>query len=150
MMSKETTGQCVLLPCSAERAWVVPQRCLGEIVTISSAGELPPQEIHWRGEIVPVVDFGRQGVVPWRDPRGGSGLVAVVLGRRDEVCRYFGVAVRGPDLGVCTLVDEEIEDIPDPAPDYATAVFRMHGNTYQVPDLLALQRALGSGERFVQ
>jgi chemotaxis signal transduction protein len=149
-MSVNSPGFYVLLPCSAERSWAIPQRCLGEIVTVPATGELPPDEISWRGESVPVFDFGRQGEVPWRDQRGDTGLVAVVLGQRDEACRYFGVAVRGGSLGVSSLLEEEIEDLPEALLDYASAAFRMNGNVYQVPDLLALQRAIGSGERAVQ
>jgi hypothetical protein len=97
-----------------------------------------------------VVDFGQLDPLPWREPRGGTGLVAVVLGQRDESCRYFGVAVRGGSLGVSKLVDEEIEDLPEAVLDYSSAAFRMHGTIYQVPDLLALQRAIGSGISVVQ
>lgn len=148
-MSADMPGYCVLLPCSARRWWVVPQRCLGEIVTVATAEDQPPTRITWRGEEVPVVDFGPHDALPWREQRGGTGLVAVVLGQRNEACRYFGIAVRGPHLGVSKLVDEEIEDIPEPLPDFATAVFRMNGEVFQVPDLLALQRAIGSGENVV-
>jgi chemotaxis signal transduction protein len=102
--------------------------------------------INWRGETVPVIDLGGSDAVPWRDQRGGAGLVAVVLGRRDEACRYFGLAVRGVDLGVSELAQEHIEDLDEPLSDYATAAFRMNERTYQIPDLLALQRALASRE----
>lgn len=146
-MSEMLSGCCVLLPCSSERAWVVPQRCLGEIVTVPTNDDQPPVEICWRGVMVPVVDFGREDAVPWR---GGAGLVAVILGQRDEACQYFGVAVRGGSLAVSKLVDEAIEDLPEALLDYATAAFRMNGNIYQVPDLLALQRAIGAGEAVVQ
>lgn len=152
-MRADASACCVVLPCSAQRSWVLPQRCLGEIVTVVSGSDQPPQEISWRGEMVPVVDFGPQEVLPWRDQRGGSGLVAVVLGQRGEACQYFGVAVRGGDLGVSKLAEEEIEDIediPEGLSDYTTAAFRMNGNVYYVPDLLALQRAIASGGKVVQ
>ena len=99
---------------------------------------------------MPVVDFGAQDPVPWRDPRGGSGLVAILLGQRNEGCRFFGVAVRGGNLGFSRLTDDNIEDVADVLPDYTTAAFRMEGNLYQVPDLLALQRAIATGERVAQ
>jgi hypothetical protein len=35
--------------------------------------------------------------------------------------------------------------VPDEVLDYATAAFRMSGRVYQVPDILALQRAIGAG-----
>jgi hypothetical protein len=94
-----------------------------------------------------VVDFGPEDALPWRDQRSDTGLVAIVLGQRDEACSYFGVAVRGGDLSVSSLADEEVEDIPEALPDYCAAAFRMNGSVYQVPDLLALQRAVGAGAR---
>lgn len=149
-MSDKPVGCCVLLPCSSERWWAVPQRCLGEIVTVPSTEEWPPAEISWRGQTVPVVDFGSKDTQPWRDHRGGAGLVAIILGRRDEACRYFGVAVRGGVLGVSSLCDDEIEDLPHSELDFSTAAFRMNDNIYQVPDLLALQRAIGDGRAVIQ
>lgn len=146
-MSAVSASFCVLIPCSSGVSWAIPQRCLGEIVTVAAADELPPQDISWRGESIPVVDFGPEDVLPWRDPRSDTGLVAIVLGQRDEACSYFGVAVRGGELGVSALADEEIEDIAAALPDYAAAAFLMNGNVYQVPDLLALQRAIGAGAR---
>jgi chemotaxis signal transduction protein len=146
-MSTGSRSYCVLIPCSSGLSWAIPQRCLGEIVTVAAADDLPPREISWRGENIPVVDFGREDAVPWRDQRGDTGLVAIVLGQRDQACSFFGVAVRGGNLGVSSLADEEIEDTPESLLDYATAAFRMNGNVYQVPDLLALQRAIGAGER---
>jgi chemotaxis signal transduction protein len=117
---------------------------------VPATGDLPPEEISWRGESIRVVDFGRQDAEPWRDQRGDTGLIAIVLGQRDEACSYFGVAVRGGNLGVSSLADQEIEDLPEALLDYATAAFRMNGNIYQVPDLLALQRAIGRGECVAQ
>jgi chemotaxis signal transduction protein len=149
-MSTPSSGYCVLLPCGKGRSWAIPQRCLGEIVTVPAAGDLPPEEVSWRGESIRVVDFGRQDAEPWRDQRGDTGLIAIVLGQRDEACSYFGVAVRGGNLGVSSLADQEIEDLPEALLDYATAAFRMNGNIYQVPDLLALQRAIGRGECVAQ
>lgn len=149
-MSNNASGCCVLLPCSSERSWAVPQRCLGEIVTVPSTDEQPPTEISWRGQVVPVIDFGSKDTLPWRDHRGGAGLVAVVLGQRNEACQYFGVAVRGGDLGVSELPEEEIEDLPGAELDFSTAAFRMNDNVYQVPDLLALQRAIGAGDAIIQ
>ena len=149
-MSASSSGYCVLLPCSAGRSWAVPQRCLGEIVTVPAAGDRPPEVISWRGENIPVVDFGPQDSAPWRDQRGDTGLVAIVLGQRDHACSYFGVAIRGDALGVSSLADADIEDVPEALLDYSMAAFRMNGGVYQVPDLLALQVALGAGARVVQ
>ena len=149
-MNETLSGCCVMLPCAPEFSWVVPQGCLGEIVTVSAEADLPPTLINWRGELVPVFDFGGADAAPWRDQRGGAGLVAVVLGQRDEPCQYFGLAVRGVNLGVANLAQEQIEDLPEPLSDFATAAFRMNDSTYQIPDLLELQRALASRETVAQ
>jgi chemotaxis signal transduction protein len=145
-MTEKVTGCCVLLPGTPEFSWVVPQACLAEIVTVPSADEMPPAAISWRGETVPVMDIGGHDAGQWRDQRGGAGLVAVLLGQRDEACWYFGLAVRGVDLGVSNLSQEQIEDLDEPLSDYSAAAFRMNEHTYQIPDLLALQRALASRE----
>lgn len=114
-----------------------------------AAEDCPPQEVNWRGELIPVLDFGSEGDLPWRDPRAGSGLIAVVLGSREESCQYLGMVVRGDGLGVASLGEAGIEDQPDAVQEYATAAFRMRGNVYQVPDILALQRAVaGNGISF--
>lgn len=149
-MTETATGCCVLLPCAPEFSWAVPQACLGEIVTVASTEDLPPTVITWRGETVPVMDIGGREAGPWRDQRGGAGLVAVLLGQRGEACQYFGLAVRGANLGVSKLGQEQIEDLEEPLSDYATAAFRMNEHTYQIPDLLALQRALASREAVAQ
>jgi len=149
-MSEPVTGCCVLLPGASGFSWVVPQACMGEIVTVPSAEDMPPEVISWRGETVPVMDIGGLDAGQWRDQRGGAGLVAVLLGQRDEACRYFGLAVRGVDLGVSNLAQEQIEDLDEPLSDYATAAFRMNGHNYQIPDLLALQRALASRQAVAQ
>lgn len=149
-MTETLNGCCVLLPCAPDFSWVVPQGCLGEIVTVPAEEDLPPTLINWRGEAVPVFDFGDKDAAPWRDQRGGAGLVAVVLGRRDEPCQYFGLAVRGIKLGVANLAQEQIEDLPEPVSDFATAAFRMNDDTYQIPDLLELQRVLAAREAVTQ
>ena len=145
-MSHKGAYACIVLPCSASRHWVLPQACLGEILTLATGDESPPAEISWRGEQVPVIDFGAGGEARWRDPQTGSGLIAVLLGREGESCRFWGVAVRGTGLGVADLDGEEMEDLPDAVQDYASAAFRLQENVYQVPDLLAIQRAIGAGE----
>lgn len=137
-----TARWCVFLPCSRTQSWAVPQNCLAEVVTVPAAGDQPPAEIEWRGEVIPVLEFGRDDGLPWRDRRSGTGLVAVVLGLQGESCRYWGVAVRGEGLGVRAIAEEEIEDLPDAALEHAIAAFRLGGVVYQVPDLPTLQRSL--------
>jgi len=144
-MSTEALQTCILLPCSATRLWAVPQACLGEIVTLAAADERPPPLLSWRGESIPVVDFGGDGDPAWRDPRTGSGLIAVILGLEGETCRYWGVALRGTGLGVARLGAAELEDLPDAVQEHALAAFRLRDTVYQVPDLLTIQRAIGEG-----
>lgn len=143
-MSELSTSWCVLLPCSQDQVWAVPRNCLGEIVTVPANADQPPETIDWRGETVPVMDFGGQGDLPWRDVRGGTGLIAVLLGLAGEEYSYWGVAVRGNGLGVSSMKECEMEDLPGEVLEHATAAFRMHGTVYQVPDLHALQQTLGA------
>lgn len=143
-MSDEMVSACVLLSCAERCNWAVPQACLGEIVTLSAADDHPPAEIRWRGESVPVLDFGSADRQPWRDARTGSGLVAVLLGRRGQGHPYWGVAVRGAGLGARRLAEADIEDVSDAVQDYAVAAFRLGEIVYQVPDLVAIQRDLAA------
>ena len=142
-MSDALSRMCVLLPCSARRSWAVPQCCVGEIVTVPAAADQPPAEISWRGERVPVVDFGEDGDPPWRDPRGEAGLIAIILG---EPGHCWGVAVRGEGLGVSALTEDTVEDLPGAVLDYASAAFRLGDVVYQVPDLGAVQQAVVRGD----
>ena len=144
-MTNRAGYPCIALPCSASRLWLIPQICLGEIVTLATAQELPPAQIFWRGELVPVVDFGAGEQAGWRDSRTGSGLVAVILGQEGQSCRFWGLALRGAGLGVVTLAGAEPEDLPEALQDYACAAFRLHETVYQIPDLAAVQRAIGEG-----
>lgn len=143
-MTDESSRLSVLLPCSHDQVWAIPQRCLAEIVTVTAEGDRPPSEIDWRGESVPVLDFLGDEQADWRDSRTGTGLVAVMLGLKGGGWRYWGVAVRGEGLGVSEMKEEQMEDAPEAVVDYATAAFRMHGRVYQVPDLGALQRSIGT------
>jgi hypothetical protein len=144
-MSELSSAWCVLLPCSDDQVWAVPRGCLGEIVTVPADEGPPPQEINWRGEVVPVIDFGGEDEPGWRDPRGGTGLIAVFLGLAGEACPYWGVAVRGEGLGVSSMLESDIEDLPDAVLEHTIAAFRMQDTVYQVPDLPALQRELAAG-----
>ena len=141
-MSDKQSRWCVLIPCSSEQTWAVPQSCLAEIVTLKTEQERPPAKIRWRGVDVPVIDLGAAGETPWLEGRTGTGLVAVVLGLKGGDCDYWGVAIRGHGLGIRDLVDAEIEDLPDELPEHASAAFRMQGVVYQVPDLPALQQTI--------
>ena len=145
-MNDALSPMCVLLPCSARRLWAVPQCCVGEIVTVPAIKDKPPAEISWRGERVPVVDFGDHGDPPWRDPRGEAGLVAVILGLQGEPGDHWAVAVRGEGLGVSALTEDAVEDLPEAVLDYACAAFRLGNVVYQVPDLPAVQQAVVRGD----
>ena len=142
---EEDDGQwCILLPLSGSERWAVPQNALAEIVTLHSDSGDPPEELAWRGELVPVLDFGRDDDVPWRERVGGTGLVAVFLGLEGENCNYWGVAVRGKDLAVKRLLPDQVDDAPEEVVEHANAAFTLGEITYQVPDLVALQRRVAA------
>ena len=139
-MSDNSSHWCVFLPCSDAELWALPQNCLAEIVTLPAEGDLPPEEISWRGQSVPVLDLDEEHDQPWRDVRGGTGLIAVVLGLKGEGCDYWGVALRGEGLGMRDISQDEVEDVPDLAGERAVGAFRIGSSVYQIPDLLELQR----------
>lgn len=135
---------CVLLPCSSSERWAVPQNTLAEIVTLPADQEQPPEVLDWRGQSVPVLDFGHDDGSPWRERLGGTGLVAVFLGLNGENCDYWGVAVRGEGLAVRQISGEMLEEARDATAEHASAAFNFAGTIYQVPDLVALQRRIAA------
>jgi hypothetical protein len=143
-MSDDTARWCVLIPCSKREYWAVPQNCLAEIVTLHGDAGEPPEELSWRGELVPVLDFGGDEGPAWREQLGGSGLVAIFLGLEGEGCDYWGLAVRGDGLAVRQIASDAVQDVPDAALEYAAAAFRLEGEVYQVPDMLLLQRKIAT------
>jgi len=130
---------CVLLTCSAQRRWAIPQSCLGEILTLPAEGDSVPAEVNWRGVDIPVMDFGTDGELPWLDPQSGTGLIAVILGVKGPGYDYWGVALRGRGLAMRDLQECDCEDRPDAVQEHSLAAFELEGHTYQVPDLPALQ-----------
>jgi hypothetical protein len=141
-MTDDTKQWCVLIPCSNTETWAVPQNCLAEIMTLNVDTALPPDEVHWRGRTVPVLDFGSDDGSLWREPHRGTGLVAIFLGLRGEGCEYWGVAVRGEGLKVVSLSPEKVEDMPERASQHATAAFNFDGVLCQVPDLDSFQKKM--------
>jgi hypothetical protein len=141
-MNENTKRWCVLIPCSSTETWAVPQNCLGEIFTVYTDSEQPPGEVEWRGETVPVLDFGDDDGPQWRDPGRGTGLVAVFLGLKGESCSNWGVAVRGDGLRVVDLAAEDIENVPEQSCEHATAAFNFKGVLCQVPDLDGFQKQI--------
>ncbi len=139
------TAPLVLLPCTGGESWAVPQVCLGEIVTITDAGESPPQQISWRGREVPVMARTADDDGRWRDAPGETGLVAVLLALDEASGEHWGVAVNGEGLAFAAIQGEEIEDCPDDVAENAIAAFRYRGTIYQVPDLMAWQEIMASG-----
>jgi hypothetical protein len=135
---------CVLLPCSSSEHWAVPQNTLAEIVTLPADEEQPPEVLDWRGNSVPVLDFGDDDEAPWRERLSGTGLVAVFLGLEGENCDYWAVAVRGEGLAVRQISSEMLEDAGDVTVEHASSAFNLGGTVYQVPDLLALQRRIAA------
>ena len=129
---------CVLLPCSSQETWAVPQKCVAEIVTLPTEASSPPAELLWRGRDVPILDLDRANVAPWRDSRAATGLVAVMLGLKGGSWEYYGVALRGDGLKMKDLSGEQLEDVPELALKGSSAAFRMKGKVYQIPDLASL------------
>ena len=139
-MTEDAMRWCVLIPCSTEETWAVPQICLAEILTLQTDAEQPPEEVEWRGRQVPVLDMGSEDGSSWQGSRRGAGLVAIFLGLEGEGCEYWGVAVRGEGLSVEKVSTDDVLDAPEEVRSHATAAFRLHGALYQVPDLDALQK----------
>ncbi len=139
-MSDDAITSCVLIPCSDNEKWAVPQNCLAEIHVVNSIEETPPSLLEWRGREVPVVDFGAESDAPWCEQRIGTGLVAIFLGLEGEACEYWGVAIRGAGLDVVTLASAELVDASEEACEHASAAFKYNDVLYQVPDLDGLQK----------
>jgi len=145
-MKDDSLRWCVLIPCSKTESWAVPQNCLAEIVTLHAASEQPPEELQWRGQSVPVLDFGYDDGSLWREQLGGAGLIAVFLGLEGEGCDYWAVAVRGKGLAVTAIAPDDVEDAPDAVQEHSTNAFSLGGVVYQVPDLAALQKKIAASQ----
>jgi len=139
-MSDKSARSCLTLPCSAEEIWAVPKNCLAEIITLYGVDEQPPAQISWRGHDVAVLDMDDSRETRWRDQRAATGLVAILLGIDGLDCRYLGVALRGQGLGLHEIPDADMEDCPQLALPRSAGAFRWNNVTYQVPDLLAIQK----------
>ncbi len=134
-MEEKTAQHCVLLPCSEDERWAVPQNCLAEIITYNGDDEQPPAQINWRGEIIPVLDLQQSGSTPWR-----GRLIAVMLGLQGEGLDYWGLALRGEGLTAVNLQESAVQDLEQVTAQHSSASFRLGEQEYQVPDLLALQK----------
>lgn len=143
-MTDEARTSCVLIPCSDNERWAVPQNCLAEIHVVNSTEEEPPAQVEWRGREVPVVDFGSDKDTPWCEKRVGTGLVAIFLGLENEACQYWGVAIRGAGLDLVNLSPEEVADASNDALEHASAAFTYNDVLYQVPDLDGLQKKVAA------
>ncbi len=143
-MTDKASRWCVFLPCSREEIWAIPQSCLAEIVTLPAAQESPPQQITWRGREVPVLDLGTGNDPAWRESKGDTGLVAVILGLKGQGNDYWAVALRGDGLAVKNIAVERITDVPEQVSERSTSAFELHGVIYQVPDLPELQKQVGT------
>ncbi|MEH6589343.1 MAG: hypothetical protein V7746_03745 [Halioglobus sp.] len=141
-MSEKNSRWCVFLPCSTEEIWAIPQNCLAEIVTFHDADNHPPQTFSWRGQEVPVMDLGSGGDTPWRDPVGGTGLIAVILGLEGQKHAYWAIALRGEGLAVKNLAKETLTDTPENTREHSSSAFQIRDVVYQVPDLPELQKKI--------
>lgn len=142
-MNTTTPIWCALLPCSHEQRWAVPQRCLGEVVSIPNADTNPPEYIEWRSQTVPVLDLDPENGPRWKNERTGIGIVAVILGLPGEGPSYWGLALRGEKLGIEDLARADITDAPDQVAKNASAAFMLDEILYQVPDLPRWQQQIG-------
>jgi len=143
-MTEQTPCWCVLIPCSENLNWALPQNCLGEIVSAPDYQDTPPKVMLWRGCEIPVIDLGDE-----TDPRlgdrlqeGDNGLVAVVLGLQDDPFPYWGLQIHGTQLAVKDLSAEPLEDIHQDTADLCSTAFQLAGDAYQVPDLAKVQNLL--------
>lgn len=146
-MTDNTKRWCVLIPCSKSETWAVPQNCLGEIVTLHTDMQLPPNEVAWRGLKVPVLDLGSDDGSLWLEPRRGTALIAIILGLKGEGCEYWGVAVRGEGLRAVSLSPETVEDMPDLVVQHSTAAFKFHDVLCQVPNLDSFQKKMALSQQ---
>ena len=138
-MSDQEERMCVLLPCGRGRQWAVPQNCLAEMLTLPASEDRVPVQVNWRGVEIPILDFGADDGLPWRDPGNGTGLIAVILGLQGAGADYWGVALRGPGLSVRKIAPDDCRDLPAAVDEHCLAAFELGGQTYQVPDLPAMQ-----------
>lgn len=135
-MTTISATQCFVLPCTEQDLWVVPDNCLAEIVT-QPADDVPPAQISWRGEQVPVLDLQPGDDAHWGAAHGGTGLIAVLLGLEETGVAYWGVVLRSAGLRI-HAVPEGVDEAQDEAAAYALTAFRQDGVLYQIPDLAAL------------
>jgi hypothetical protein len=146
-MNSANRSPYVLLPCSGSEAWAIPQNCLGEIVTVPDAQRQPPEHISWRGLEIPVLDRGLTETGAWRDSRGETGLVAVLLALGEAPGDCWGLAVSSEGPAIAEIAPDEIEEMPETVAENASSAFRFRGVIYQVPDLRAWQAAVaGKGQ----
>ncbi len=141
-MSQENARWCVLMSCSENENWALPQNALGEIVTLPSETDQPPMQIRCRGRQLPIRGLARAATQPWLDSRSGAGIMAVILGLGGEPGGAWAVALRGGLLTVQALDDEDLEDTPQALCENSTAAFRYRDRLFQVPDLQHWQQSL--------
>lgn len=116
-------------------------------MTVLEPAEGPPVSIQWRGQSVPVLDYGRHGVADWKDPRVGTGLIAVMLGLEGSDYPCWGLALRNPQaLTVACLEEDDIEDARESDESSTCTTFSYRGGAYEVPDLENIQRAMARGD----
>ncbi len=141
-MSDDVKHFCVLIPCSEQETWAVPQNCLAEIITLPIESEMPPEQVEWRGRTIPVVHLGERAGAGWGDHGCDTGLIAVFLGLEGDGCRYWGLAVHGELLKMAQIQPEDIEDAPECVSANASAAFHYQGQLCQVPDLDSVQKRI--------
>ena len=142
MQNHTSNSQCVVLPCTANDLWAVPENSLAEIVALSADSESPPAVLEWRGHSIPVLDLCASDA-HWGSRHGGTGLIAVLHGLDPSSPAFWGVCLREHGLRVEKLTDTP-EDAAEEAAENALSAFRHIGALFQVRDLVALhQKAVG-------
>ncbi|GHD34711.1 hypothetical protein [Parahalioglobus pacificus] len=139
-MENAAPQQCIILPCTADDFWAVPENALAEILTLPAEGQHPPATVEWRGREIPVLDLGSDAD-HWGKRHGGTGLIAVLRGLSSSGPEFWGVCLRELGLRIEVLT-EEAEDASANAAEYAVGAFRQGEELYQVPDLQALESRL--------
>jgi hypothetical protein len=128
---------CVLLTCSANEVWAVPEAVLA---TIFHCAELPPR-LQWSGQSLPLLDRAEAEPPGFSGPAAGE-LVAVFHGGPIASLPFWGLRLRRPGAQWVLLSSDELAERADVALPDAITAFEYQGRLCQVPDLVTLGATL--------
>lgn len=128
---------CVLLTCSADEAWAVPETVLATIFHCTDLSSVP----QWAGQGLPLLDRAKAEPPGFSGPAAGE-LVAVFRGGPDGTLPFWGLRLRRPGAHWVVIAADEVTERPDAALPDAIAAFEYRGRLCQVPDLAALEASL--------